>query len=959
MRRCSLLLPFLLAFTPLYAAKAPVTLPDILAWKRIQAPIVSADGHWFAYKLAPAEGDAEVILRNLIDGTETRFGIGEQPRPDPDAPAGPIAAPARDLAFSDDCKWLALAPYPTAKEAKGLKKLRKPIQAKAVLVELSSGKKTEFDGIRRFAFSGDRSLALALHRYTAVPAGPVAPPAAGAPKPEEKPQGADLLVHDLATGADFSIGNVSDFAFDKKGNWLAWLIDAQDKAGNGIQIRDLATGAVYPLDSAKASYKGLSWTEKGDALATLRGVEDKAWEDKLYAVVAFKNFKSGSMPEKVLYDPATDKAFPKGVTINPARNPFWMADLSAVTFSIHEIKAKDPKKKPEDDAGEPKPDMVIWHYKDSRLQPMQQVQEQMDKSFGYTAAYLPAEKKFLQLADAQLKNIGLTPDSKMAIGMDVREYELMGNLDGRRYQDVYTVNPTTGERKLALRKARWYQGASNDGSRFLYYDDGSFYTFDTATGQSKDITKGIPTTFIDTDDDHNVVKPPTRGFGFSSDGRFALLTDGWDIWKVPTDGSGKAVNLTVNGKKDKIRYSRIFRLDPDEKGTDLSKPLYIAAQHELTKQGGIGIVSPEVPGIKMPHWDNAAYMQLIKAKNADTYLYTREDTQNPPEFHSAGSTLAGGKKVTDSNPQLKDFDWTTGVKLVEYTGIKGDKLQAAIWLPANYVPGRKYPTLLYLYEKLTQATYNFPNIGYNGFSIGNYTSNGYAVIEPDITYRINDPGLSGSTAIINALKAAIATGIVDKDHVGIQGHSWGGYQTAFTVTQTDMFAAAVAGAPLTDMVSMYSSIYWNTGSANQPIFESSQGRFTGNYLEQTEAYIRNSPIYHATKVRTPLMILHNDKDGAVDHTQGIEYYNTLRRLQKPVVMLEYKGENHGLRKPENMKDYTVRMMEFFDHYLKDKPAPKWLQDGIPRLKMQEHLEEREKLITKTPAAVPATGGSNQ
>ncbi len=219
---------------------------------------------------------------------------------------------------------------------------------------------------------------------------------------------------------------------------------------------------------------------------------------------------------------------------------------------------------------------------------------------------------------------------------------------------------------------------------------------------------------------------------------------------------------------------------------------------------------------------------------------------------------------------------------------------------------------------------------------------------------MNDPGISSTACILAALKAAEATGVVDPNRVALHGHSWGGYQTAFAVTQTKAFRAAIAGAPLTDMISMYSSIYWNTGSANQPIFESSQGRFSSGYWDNTEAYIRNSPVYHAKNVQTPLLILCNDKDGAVDHTQGIEYYNTLRRLGKPVVMLEYRGENHGLFKPEDMKDYTARMKEFFDHYLMDKPAPAWWTKGVPLLKMQDELSARNKEQRKSTAEAAET-----
>ncbi len=272
-----------------------IQLPDILAWKHIQTPMVSSDGTWFAYKLVPGDGNAEVVIRNLKDGKEQRFPIGELPRPEG---FGPPAAPApRDLAISEDGKWAAFLIYPTEKEAKALRKQRKPLQSKLMLVELATGTKKEFDKVRRFAFSGELSTAIAIHRYAPTPAtpptpAPAAPATPGRPN-EDRVTGSDLIVYDLAKSVEINIGNVSDFAFDKKGDWLAWLIDAQDKEGNGIQARNMKTGEVIGLDSAKAVYKGLGWTEKGDGLATVRGVDDKAFEDKLYTLVAFRNFSAG------------------------------------------------------------------------------------------------------------------------------------------------------------------------------------------------------------------------------------------------------------------------------------------------------------------------------------------------------------------------------------------------------------------------------------------------------------------------------------------------------------------------------------------------------------------------------------------------------------------------------------------------------------------------------------------
>ena len=346
-------------------------------------------------------------------------------------------------------------------------------------------------------------------------------------------------------------------------------------------------------------------------------------------------------------------------------------------------------------------------------------------------------------------------------------------------------------------------------------------------------------------------------------------------------------------------------------------------------------------------WTDASYPNMIKAKNADAYLFTKGSSTEPADFYAADASLANPVRLTDQRPQVEPFAWSPGVQLVNYTSDKGDKLQAALFLPANYEKGKSYPTVVNFYEKLSQTANQFSAPSANGFNRSVYTSNGYAVFVPDIAYRVNDPGMSAVWCMVPAVKAAIATGVVDPKHIGITGHSWGGYQTAFLVTQTDLFAAAVAGAPLTDMVSMYSLVYKNSGGWNGAIFESSQGRFKGGYWDNWDAYYRNSPVFFAKNVHTPLMILHNDKDGAVDFTQGVEYFNTLRRMQKPVIMLEYIGENHSLAKRPNQRDYTVRMREYFDHYLKGAPAPDWMVNGVPRLKMEDHLKERAK--PKTPA----------
>ena len=957
--------------------KRPLGMADILAWKTINAAVVSNDGKWLAYRLAPTEGDSEVIVRQTAGEKEYRFGVGETGRG------------GGEILFSDDSRWVAFSVYPTKKDAAQLKKQKKPLQNKLALVDLATGKDVQVAKVRRFAFSGASAAWLAMQKYGAdgapgLPAGP-GPDASGA---SDKPKGTDLILHELATGNELNIGNVADFAFDKAGRWIAWTIDAADQDGNGVAVRQLESGAVLPLDSGKAWYEKPTWTEKGEALAVLKGTEDKAYKDKLYAVVGFTGFDTGK-PAKVAYDPAGDKTFPAAMSISPDRAPSWMDDHKAIVFGIRAPKKKedkadapkpgddkaaakdkaektDAKEKPEADKPglepEDKPDLVLWHYQDKRLQSQQQVEEDRDKRFSYAALYRVDEKKFVRLADDTVREVRVTPQSKWGIGIDDNAYERMAGMDGRNYEDVYAVNLQTGEKKPLVKKVRWFSGVSPDATRALYFEDGHYFAVDVASAQPTNLTKGIPVSFVDDRDDHNVVKPPTPSLGWTKDGSAVLLSDGWDLWLVPVTGTG-AVNLTVTGRKDQVRYQRRFVLDPDEKGLDPDKPMYVATYGEWTKKGGVAKVERAKPGAQSLLWDDAAFSRVTKAKNADVFVYSRETYNEPPDLYATDAQLKGGKKLTALDAQVAKYQWSAGRMLVDYKPeektLKADKLQAALFLPANYEKGKSYPTIVYIYERLSQGLNQFttPALSGSGFNKSYYTSQGYAVLMPDITYKLNDPGRSAAWCILPALKAAIATGVVDAKRVGLQGHSWGGYQTAFMVTQTGAFAAAVAGAPLTDMVSMYSLIYKNSGNTNQGIFESSQGRFLGGYWDNWEAYYRNSPVFFARNVKTPLMILHNDKDGAVDFTQGVEYFNTLRRLGKPVWMLEYLGENHGLAKPANMKDYMVRMREFFDVHLMGKPLPGWMKDGVSRIDMDEHLKARADLLTGKSDERPAEGAA--
>ena len=344
-------------------------------------------------------------------------------------------------------------------------------------MNLATGEKKEYPRIRRFAFNGDTST---LHR--APPrACDAAAPGAGGPRPaaapasrrsagggrraaSDRPRGTDLILRELATGAELNVGNVSEFAFTRDGKFLASVIDATDKVGNGVQLRNMMTGTVSSLDTDNANYERLSWTEKGDGLTVLKGKEDRAYTDKMYSVVGFTGFGSGE-PKKVVYDPSKDTTFPKGFAISGNRAATWNEKLRRLRVRHPraaqaddarrcagddpaaegaEAPATPPAAAPAADEADEKVDLVLWHWKDSRLQSQQQVQESTDRNFSYTSMYHVASKKFVRLADDELRTVTLAPKHNHAIGFDDREYELMGNLDGRRFRDVYVVDPATG-----------------------------------------------------------------------------------------------------------------------------------------------------------------------------------------------------------------------------------------------------------------------------------------------------------------------------------------------------------------------------------------------------------------------------------------------------------------------------------------------------------------------------------
>jgi dipeptidyl aminopeptidase/acylaminoacyl peptidase len=915
--------------------KAPVTWKDVPNWQstRVNASTLSPDGQWIAWASGPVTGDLTLTLSKINDTLKYDF---------------PIGGAASPSLFSPDSKFFVYREAPKDAEAKAAAKNRRPTYNKLYVVQLSDTSKVVFDKIRAFSFSGEDGQWAALTFAGAEAAGP---------RGENAPKGSDVLLYHLSSKEKHVLGNVSEYAFNKAGNLLVYIVDATEQLGNGVYMRDMKTGNTTLIDQDKASYKSLRWNEEGTAFTLMKANKNEKYKTPVYSAIGVSKIV-GNTFTKIAYNGIEDAQFPEGKGISENTSVSFSDDLNTLFFGIAALEKKEePVKKDSTQTGPrpvqrnnddiEKPDMIIWNWQDKRLQSTQRLQQNRDKNFSYMSAYHIKEKKFIPLADEQIRSINIGPKQLYAIGYDYTPYEMDNSLTGQTYVDIYVINLKTGERKCLIEN--YYQSASRggfgispNGKTLVYYQKGAFFAHNLETGNTANLTAQINSTFVNDKFDANIDQVSTPMMGWSSDSKFVLIRDNYDLYKISVDGK-KFERMTNNWKNDRLLVNGNYNIYPDDKGIDFSKTQYFNIFNDGNKQMGIAILEPGKSTLTPLFMSDENYGIFRKATKGNAFIFSKESSNQAPElFYTTAANLSGAKQLTKNAVDVEKYDWSSGSKLITYVSDHGDTLQASLYLPANYEPGKSYPTITYIYERLTDELNAFaqPSFPGGGFNRAVYTSNGYAVLMPDIKYKLNDPGMSAVACVVPAVKAAIATGIVDEKNVAIHGHSWGGYQTSFLITQTNIFKAAAAGAPLTNMISMYSLIYWNSGSTNQAIFESSQGRLTTGYWDNWEAYTRNSPIYHIKNVQTPLLLLHNDKDGAVDYTQGIEYYNGLRRLNKPVVMITYNGENHGIVKEANRKDYAVRMLEFMDHYLKGKPAPDWWEKGIDHLDLEKHLKER-------------------
>jgi dipeptidyl aminopeptidase/acylaminoacyl peptidase len=426
------------------------------------------------------------------------------------------------------------------------------------------------------------------------------------------------------------------------------------------------------------------------------------------------------------------------------------------------------------------------------------------------------------------------------------------------------------------------------------------------------------------------------GATWTRDGKWILLADRFDIWQISPDGR-VAKNLTDGlGRKEQIQF-RVLRTETEERnqGLDPAKPLLLRGESLTTRESGY--YSDIIDGTAEPRVlvrGNRNYSAPVKAKNADVYLLTISNFREYPDLYVSNAEMKSFTKVSTANPELATYNWGTA-ELMDFRSNEGQALKAAVYKPEGFDPTKKYPLMVYIYERLSQNVNTFTEpTPRNSINIPIYVSNGYVVLTPDIAYKIGYPGESAMNCVLPAIQKLIDQGFIDPERIGIQGHSWGGYQISYMVTRTKIFRAAAPGAVVANMFSAYNGIRYGPGLPRQFQYERTQSRIGGTIWEQPLRFLENSPVFRANDITTPLLMMHNDADDAVPYTQGLELFLSLRRLGKEIYMFNYNGEPHNLRKRPNQLHYATKLMEFFDHYLKGSPRPEWMDRGRPYLEKE-------------------------
>lgn len=902
------------------AQKKSLSPDDFAQWETISQTKLSPDGQYLTYELQPGMGDPKLVIKNLLNGrTDT-------------IPRGISSY------YSGDGSYVAFTIEPTLavkrkeETEKTSKKKRQKDSLGIYVLKTGELRKYPVNQGLKMPEKGSAWMAFKTVINSAEPvdslSAETADSTAIAEKPEEKKSDTLLVVLNPVKGDSLSFAGISEYKWAAKSGVLLMQNEEKDSLGlhSALLMFDAATQATDTVVKKEGALKGITLDDQGKRLAFLFTSDTTAL--KSYTLIA-------GVPGD-LHNIDAIKGLPDGWEVSSNETPRFTEDGKKLFFGTaypEKEHAKDTLLDRE------RAKLDVWSWTDKQLQPMQLLNKSKDENRTYRAVYHMDAKRSLQLADSTMAMVRLlnNGDARYALGIDSENYERARSWSGLWINDYYLVDTQSGDRKLLAKGQPGIEIGPSEKYALLYdRNDSIYYGINLETGIRRALTADLDVVFYDELHDTPSEPRPYGIAGWSKNDEYVFIYDRFDIWRLDPSGKKAPLNLTLNGRATNTVY-RYLKLDEEADFVDTRATQALTVFNEDTKQEGIAFTRfNRARAPRVTQMGDYRIRFITKASEADKVVFTRERFDHYPDLLVSSSDFKNPVKVTNAGKQMAEFKWGT-TKLVEWEGYDGTRLQGVLYVPETMESDKKYPMVTYFYERSSDRIHGFnhPAPSRSVINKSFYVSNDYVVFVPDIVYRDGYPGQSAYDCIVSGVEAMVEeNAFIDTEKIALQGQSWGGYQTAYLVTQTDRFAAAMAGAPVSNMTSAYGGIRWGSGMSRMFQYERTQSRIGETLWEARDLYLENSPLFFADKVNTPLLMMHNDNDGAVPWYQGIEFFVALRRLDKPVWMLNYNGMPHNLSGSAwgNRKDLSIRMMQFFDHYLKGKDAPEWMQTGRPAVK---------------------------
>ena len=881
-------------------AQRAMTVEDLARWEQIAERSLSDDGTLLACKWSPWLGDSHVMLYTTTGQLKNDFKRADQ------------------FKFSSSGKWLILreAVAKDTLDAAKLKKVKrdKMPMPRLILHNIALNKSEFIDSLKNYEVS--ESTDWVAYRRTQ--------------------KDSTLVIRGLVSGSERRVADVSTFGFSKK-NGMLWYVVGKNKKSDaipGLYMMKPEDGKGMLVKEGEGVFSQMAFNELGTKLAFMYSPNKKQDYKNTEVWLSEAGGAAKQVCAKGNASLATDWVVSKYGRVN------FSDDGSRLFFGT----SPEPLQKDSTVLEANRPKVQVWSYNEP-VQYTEQVYDlKADLRKNYTAVLHIVDGKIVQLSDEALPNMGRQRHfvGDYALVSTSKPYSTASMWEGRSKSDCYAVNMLSGEKTLISKAEYTHFSLSPAGKYAFGYNeaDSCWWAVSVADGVRHKLTS--PATFIawDEEEDRPDYPSPYGVAGWTANDESVLVYDRYDIWQIDPTGKKSPVNLTVNGRATQVQY-RYVSLDPEEKNIDLAKPVLLRGFNVVTRDAGYYSLSLKKgkPALKALYSGGYILRDIVKAKNSNVIAYTEENYVTFPDLIVTDLTFKKRQRITEGYKQQEGFKWGT-VELVHWTTPKGVKLDGMLFRPDGFDPNKKYPMIVNFYERYSETLHNYrmpqPNRSTVDYHL--YNSDDYVMFCPDIRYSLKGtPGEDCYDCVMSGIQMVVDMGFVDEKAIGAQGHSWGGYQTAYLATKTSKFAAIESGAPVVNMFSAYGGIRWGSGKARAFQYEHTQSRVGGSIWEVPELYKANSPLFEINKVTTPILIMANDNDGHVPWYQGIEFFVAMKRNQKPCWLLNYTGEPHWPLGMPNKMDFQKRMKQFFDHYLKGTPMPKWMSEGVPAVKQPYEL----------------------